>query len=127
MAYAIISLGGKQYRVREGERLLVDRVPHDEGASFTPDVVFLGGDGDAKIGAGEAKGTTVTARVARHVLGEKIVVGKHRQRTGFRKRNGHRSRLSQIEIESIGGKKASRSSGAKKTQKKAEKQEEKQA
>ena len=68
-----------------------------------------------KIGAGETKGATVTARVAGHVLGEKVVVGKHRQRTGFRKRNGHRSRLSQIEIESIGAKKASRSSGAKKS------------
>ena len=115
MAYAIIRVGGKQYRVREGERLLVDRVAVDEGKTFTPDVVLLGGDGDVKIGAGETKGTTVTARVAGHVLGEKVVVGKHRQRTGYRKRNGHRSRLSQIEIESIGGKKASRSSAAKKT------------
>ena len=119
MAYAIISLGGKQYRVREGQRLLVDRVPFDEGATFTPDVVLLGGDGDVKLGAGETKGTTVTVRVAGHVLGDKVIVGKHRQRTGYRKRNGHRSRLSQLEIETIGGK-ASRSRTTKKTEKKEE-------
>jgi large subunit ribosomal protein L21 len=119
MGYAIISLGGKQYRVREGQRLLVDRVPFDEGATFTPDIVLLGGDGDVKLGADETKGTTVTARVAEHVLGEKVVVGKHRQRTGYRKRNGHRSRLSQIEIEAIGGK-GSRSRATKKTEKKEE-------
>ena len=120
MAYAIISLGGKQYRVREGERLLVDRVPYEEGATFSPDVVFVGGDGDVKVGAGEAKGTTVDARVAGHVLGDKVVVGKHRQRTGYRKRNGHRSRLSEIEIQAIGGKKTARAEGAKKSEKTAE-------
>src|SRR3712207_3706230 len=120
MSYAVISLGGKQYRVREGQRLLVDRVPFDEGATFTPDVVFLGGDGDAKIGVGETKGTKVTVRVAGHVLGEKVIVGKHRQRTGYRKRNGHRSRLSQIEVEAIGSSKGSRGTRAKKTEKKDE-------
>ena len=46
--YAIISLGGKQYRVREGERLLVDRLQADEGKTFHPDVLFLGGDGEGE-------------------------------------------------------------------------------
>ncbi|MBA2615247.1 MAG: 50S ribosomal protein L21 [Actinobacteria bacterium] len=101
MTYAIIALGGKQYRVSEGQRLLVDRLPHDEGATFTPDVLLVGGDGDPKLGADAAK-QKVTALVSAHVLGKKVIVGKHRQRTGYRKRNGHRSRLSQIEIQSIG-------------------------
>ena len=108
MTYAIIGIGGKQYRVREGERLLVDRLPYDEGKTFNPDVLLLGGDGDPKLGAAEVKGAQVTARVAAHVLGEKVIVGKHRRRTGYRRRKGHRSRLSQIEIQSIGQKKASR-------------------
>jgi hypothetical protein len=47
MSYAIISLGGKQYRVHEGEKLLVDRVTTDEGKTFHPDVLFVGGDGKA--------------------------------------------------------------------------------
>src|SRR5881394_2443418 len=45
--YAIISLGGKQYRVREGERLLVDRLTTGEGKTFQPDVLFTGGDGES--------------------------------------------------------------------------------
>jgi len=104
--YAVISLGGKQYRVREGERLRVERLPVDEGKTFHPDVLLIGGDGEALIGEGELKGRQVTARVAAHVLGKKIVVGKHRRRTGYRRKNGHRSRLSEIEIQSIGEKDA---------------------
>lgn len=111
-SYAIIALGGKQYRVREGERLLVDRVAHDEGKTFHPDLVMLGGDGEPKLGDA-LKGAQVTARVAAHVLGEKVIVGKHRRRTGYRRRNGHRSRLTQIEIQTI-GKKAARATTAKK-------------
>ena len=99
--YAIISLGGKQYRVHEGERLLVDRLPHDEGKTFHPDLIMLGGEGGPKLGEA-LKGAQVTAKVSAHVLGEKVSVGKHRRRTGYRRRNGHRSRLSQIEIQSIG-------------------------
>lgn len=114
MTYAIISLGGKQYRVREGEHLLVERLPYDEGKTFQPDILLLGGDGDAKLGADELKGQQVTAKVAEHVLGKKVIVGKHKRRTGYRRRNGHRSRLTRIEIESI-GKKAARSSTTKKS------------
>jgi large subunit ribosomal protein L21 len=100
-SYAVISVGGKQYRVREGERLRVDRVPHEEGKTFHPDLLLVGGDGDPKLGD-KLKGQQVTAKVAGHVLGEKVIVGKHKRRTGYRRRNGHRSRLSQIEIHSIG-------------------------
>jgi large subunit ribosomal protein L21 len=107
MTYAIISVGGKQYRVREGERLRVERLPVEEGKTFHPDLLLLGGDGEARLGD-ELKGIQVTAKVSAHVLGEKIVVGKHKRRTGYRRKNGHRSRLSEIEIQSI-GKKATRS------------------
>jgi len=112
-AYAIIAVGGKQYRVREGEYLLVDRLPHDEGKTFHPDVLLLGGDGEPKLGD-KVKGEQVSAKVAAHVLGEKVIVGKHKRRTGYRRRNGHRSRLTRIEIESI-GKQAAAKPAAKKT------------
>jgi large subunit ribosomal protein L21 len=115
MTYAIISVGGKQYRVREGERLLVDRLPYAEGKTFHPDVLLVGGDGEARIDAKELKDQQVTARVAAHVLGKKIAIIKHRQRTRYRRRNGHRSRLSQIEIESIGKKATRARTAAKKT------------
>jgi len=99
--YAIISLGGKQYRVQEGDRLIVDRLRQDEGKTFQPDILFLGGDGKADF---SPKGTIVTARVVGHVLGDKIKIGKYRKRTGYRRHTGHRSRLSEIEIEAIGRK-----------------------
>src|SRR4051794_38333093 len=99
MTYAIIRLGGKQYRVSEGERLVVDRLKLDESATFSPDVLFTGG--------GASEGATVTARVVGHTLGPKIRIGKYKKRTGYRRHTGHRSHLSEIEIQSIGGAKSS--------------------
>ena len=98
MSYAIITVGGKQYRVREGERLLVDRVKTDAGQTFNPTVLLVGGDGSTEF----SPSTQVTARVVDHVLGEKVRIGKYRQRTGYKRHTGFRSRLTQIEIESIG-------------------------
>jgi large subunit ribosomal protein L21 len=104
--YAIISVGGKQYRVREGERLVVDRLKTDEGKTFHPDVLFLGGDGEGTL----SPRSQVTAKVVGHVLGEKIRIGKRRAKTGYRKQTGFRAHLSQIEIQSIGA--AGRSTAA---------------
>jgi large subunit ribosomal protein L21 len=112
MSYAVISIGNKQYRVREGQRLLVDRVPHDEGKTFHPDLVMLGGDGDVKLGS-DLKGAQVTAKVAEHVKGKKVVVGKHKRRTGYKRRNGFRASLTRIEVTSIGATRT-RSTAAKK-------------
>jgi large subunit ribosomal protein L21 len=96
--YAIISLGGKQYRVREGERLLVDRLSTDEGKTFHPNVLFTGGEGDGNL----APRVQVTAKVVGHVRGDKIRIGKRRPKSGYRRQTGFRSALSQIEIQSIG-------------------------
>jgi large subunit ribosomal protein L21 len=98
MSYAIITLGGKQYRVHEGERLLVDRVAAAEGATLTPRVLLVGGNGSPDL----SPSATVTARVVGHELGEKIRIGKYRKRTGYKRHTGYRSRLTRIEIESIG-------------------------
>ena len=119
-SYAIISLGGKQYRVQEGERLLVDRLRADEGATLEPRVLLVGGNGEPDL----SPSTTVTARVVGHELGEKIRIGKYRRRTGYKKHTGHRSKLTRIEIESIGAAKRAAKAAAKP---KAEKAEEKPA
>jgi large subunit ribosomal protein L21 len=103
MAYAIISLGGKQYRVQEGERLLVDRLKQEEGNTLSPAVLMVGGDGPAQM---SPKDVAVTARVVRHLRGDKIVIGKYRQRTGYRRHTGFRAALTQIEIVAIGKAKA---------------------
>jgi large subunit ribosomal protein L21 len=106
MTYAIIRVAGKQYRVREGERLLVDRLRQDEGATFAPTVLLVGGDGGAQLDPGNG---VVTAKVLGDTKGPKIRIGKYKKRTGYRRHTGFRASLTQIEIESIGGAKASRS------------------
>ncbi len=103
MTYAIIKVAGKQYRVREGERLLVDRLHADDGSTFTPDVLLVGGDGSPSL----APDVKVTARVLGGVKGPKVRIGKYKKRTGYRRHTGFRASLTQIEIESIGGKKRS--------------------
>ena len=109
MTYAIVKLGGKQYRVQEGEQLVVDRLAVEESKTFHPEVLLVGGDGKAEL---SPKGVQVTAKVVGHELGDKIVIGKHRRRTGYRRRNGFRPHLSRVEIQRIGNI-ATRSSTAK--------------
>ena len=92
MDYAIIRVGNKQHRVRDGETLVVDRVHADEGGTFTPEVLL----GSAKV----------TLKVVAHERGPKIRIGKYRKRTGYKRHNGFRARLTRIEIESITAKKA---------------------
>jgi large subunit ribosomal protein L21 len=84
MDYAIIKLGNKQHRVRDGETLVVDRVSTEEGKSFEP-VVLLG---DQKV----------TATVVAHERGPKIVIGKYKRRTGYKRHNGFRAATSRVEI-----------------------------
>src|SRR4051794_19376427 len=86
--YAIIRLGNKQHRVRDGETLVVDRLSTEAGKSFEPDVLL--GDGN------------VTATVIAHERGPKIRIGKYRRRTGYKRHNGHRSATSRVQI-SLGG------------------------
>ena len=100
MSYAIISVGGKQYRVREGERLLVDRLALSDGETFAPTVLLSGGDGDAQIAP---SGVVVTAKVVGPAKGPKLRIGKYKKRTGYKPHPGFRASLTQIEIESIGG------------------------
>jgi large subunit ribosomal protein L21 len=83
MDYAIIKLGNKQHRVRDGETLVVDRLPAEEGKSFEP-VVLLG--------------DKVTATVIEHGRGPKIVIGKYKRRTGYKRHNGFRAATSKVEI-----------------------------
>jgi large subunit ribosomal protein L21 len=104
VTYAIIKVAGKQYRVREGERLLVDRLAEEDGATFTPTVLLVGGNGDTALDPD----VKVTAKVVGEVKGPKIRIGKYKKRTGYRRHTGFRASLTQIEIESIGVKRAAR-------------------
>jgi large subunit ribosomal protein L21 len=104
--YAVIKVGGKQYRVEQGQKLLVDRQRLALGESFTPEVLMTGGGG---VVTDPAKLTgTVSATVVEHLRGEKLRVFTYKQRTGFKKMRGHRSELSRISIETIGAAKPKR-------------------
>jgi large subunit ribosomal protein L21 len=100
--YAIISLGGKQYVVKEGESLLVDRLDREEGKSFQPDVLFLGGEGGGEL----APKTSVTAKVVGHERGPKVRIGKYKPKSGYKRHTGFRASLTRIEVTSIGARKA---------------------
>ena len=99
--YAVIKVGGKQYRVEQGQRLMVDRQPLEPGATFSPEVLMTGG-GDLVLDRERLDGV-VTAQVVRHLRGEKLRVFTYKPKRGYKKMRGHRSELSQISIERVGG------------------------
>ena len=122
MAYAIIEMGGKQYRVEKGDSLLVDRVSEDEGAKLSPRALLYSGDGSGKAvfeGADLDK-VKVEAVVAEHLKGEKIRVFKYRPKKRYRKTQGHRSLLSRLEIRDIKGPTARKASPKKDTEEETE-------
>ena len=98
--YAVIKVGGKQYRVEQGQWLLVDRQPHAPGESFAPEVLMTGGD-DVVTDRTKLDGS-VQATLVEHLRGEKLKVFTFKPKRGFKKTRGHRSELSKITIDSIG-------------------------
>jgi large subunit ribosomal protein L21 len=114
MPYAVIKTGGKQYSVQEGQTLLVERLPGDEGASVELQPLLVAGDGDAKFGEGLGS-ATVKATIVAHERGKKLRVFKFKPKRGYKRRTGHRQNLTRIRIESIGaGSATKKKSSAKK-------------
>jgi large subunit ribosomal protein L21 len=118
MSYAIIRLAGKQYRVQEGDRILVDRLGQAEGKTFHPDVLLFADNGKTEFAP---KGVQVTAKVVSHTLGGKVRVGKYKPRTGYKKHAGHRSRMTEVEIQKVAKRAATRKPAAQAEEKAAEK------
>jgi large subunit ribosomal protein L21 len=94
--YAVIETGGKQYRVEKGDTLLVDRLSEDEGAKVNLRAVAFR-DKEMVLGSDLEK-VKVEAKIAGHERGPKIRVFKYRPKKGYRKRQGHRSELTRLEI-----------------------------
>lgn len=103
--YAIISDGGRQLKVTEGEELLVDYrdVPMGEKLTFDRVLAVSSGSGDLKLGAPLVAGASVVAEVLGPVKGEKVVIQKLRRRKTYRRRTGHRSVFTRVKISSITG------------------------
>ena len=100
MAYAIVKTGGKQYRVEEGQTLLVERLPEEEGATValrpllyrSTETVF-DADGLANV--------SVNAKIVAHERGEKLRVFKFKPKRGYKRTAGHRQELTRLEITSL--------------------------
>jgi large subunit ribosomal protein L21 len=100
--YAIISDGNKQYRVEEGQELVVNYrdVPAGEKISFDQ-VLAVGGDGDTKLGLPLVQGASVAAEVIGPEKGEKLVIQKMRRRKNFRKKTGERHIYTRVRVGKI--------------------------
>jgi|SRR5690242_6192184 large subunit ribosomal protein L21 len=99
--YAIVSTGGKQYRVERGQTLLVERLPVDEGASCTlKPLLYVDGD-EVLDSSRDGLPVRVEARVVGHERGPKLRVVKFKPKRGYKRRTGHRQELTRIEITAI--------------------------
>ena len=102
--FAVMTTGGKQYRVEAGSELVIERVAGDPGSSITFDRVLLLGDGDAvTVGTPTIAGASVTATVLGETLGPKLVVFKFKQKVKYRRHAGHRQHLIKVRIDEIVG------------------------
>jgi large subunit ribosomal protein L21 len=100
--YAIVRVGGKQYRVEEGQTLLVDRLREDEGKKVKLEPLLLAGGKDDAVFDKDALGkATITATVQGHERGKKIRVVKFKPKRGYKRTAGHRSELTRLTIDSI--------------------------
>lgn len=98
--YAIVKTGGKQYRVEEGQHLLVEKLPVDEGKTVALEPLLYRGDSEILDGEDLAR-VTVEARVLGHERGPKLRVVKFKPKRGYKRRSGHRQDLTRIQITSI--------------------------
>ena len=102
--YAVIKTGGKQYRVREGDTLRVEKLAAEAGAKIQFDQILMVGEGDkVTVGTPYISGSQVSATVISQGRGEKIKVVKFKRRKNYLRRNGHRQAFTEVEITNIGG------------------------
>ncbi|XMO88335.1 50S ribosomal protein L21 [Algibacter sp. AS12] len=122
--YAIVEIAGHQFKVEKDQRVFVNRLATEEGKAVSFDNVLLLGDGDnITVGAPAIDGAQVSAKVLKHLKGDKVIVFKKKRRKGYRVKNGHRQSLTEIVIESIvssGAKKAAPKKETKKAEPKVE-------
>ncbi|WP_425076292.1 50S ribosomal protein L21 [Psychroserpens sp. S379A] len=122
--YAIVEIAGHQFKVEKDQKVFVNRLATEEGKKVSFDNVLLIGDGNnVTLGAPAIDGAQVSAKVLKHLKGDKVIVFKKKRRKGYRVKNGHRQALSEIVIENIvatGAKKSAPKKETKKVEAKAE-------
>jgi large subunit ribosomal protein L21 len=99
--YAIVKTGGKQYKVAVGDVVEVEKVPGDAGATLTLPALLVVDEGKVTADAKALAGVTVNAEVVAHTKGPKIRILKYKNKTGYKKRMGHRQQLTQVRVTGI--------------------------
>ncbi|NEV92925.1 50S ribosomal protein L21 [Psychroflexus sp. YR1-1] len=126
--YAIVEIAGQQFKVAKDQKVFVHRLKEEEGTDVSFDKVLLHADGDnITLGAPAIDGASISAKVVKHLKGDKVIVFKKKRRKGYRKKNGHRQYLTEIQIGDIsvsGGSSKSTSASKKKEETKEAKKEE---
>lgn len=117
--FAVIKTGGKQYKVAEGDQIVVEKLAGDAGADVTFDVLMLGDGNNVTVGAPLVAGASVVGEVAAQRKGDKVTIMKKVQRSTYRRKKGHRQLESVVTITSIltdGKKPAAKKAAAPKTE-----------
>ena len=103
--FAVIKTGGKQYKVSEGEVLTVEKLDIEEGKDLDITEVLLIADGDKiEVGKPTIKDAKVKAKVVSQEKADKVVVFKYKPKKNYRKKTGHRQKLTKVQIEKISAK-----------------------
>jgi large subunit ribosomal protein L21 len=113
--YAIVEIAGQQFKVAKDQKVYVHRLQSEEGSKVTFDNVLLVEEGGkVTIGAPAIEGAKVTAKVLGHLKADKVIVFKKKRRKGYKKKNGHRQFLTEIQIDGIAVGGAKKKAAAKK-------------
>lgn len=100
--YAIVKIGGHQYKVAEDQTIFVNRLSSDDEKITLDEVLLVKDDkGKVKIGKPTVKGAKVEAKIVEHLKADKVMVFKKKRRKGYRVKNGHRQPITQLQIEKI--------------------------
>ncbi|MBQ6453067.1 MAG: 50S ribosomal protein L21 [Coriobacteriales bacterium] len=99
--YAIVSTGGKQYKVEKGDVIAVEKLDVADGEEISLDVLCIADDGKVVVDADALAAAKVTAQVVEQFKGEKALVFKFKKRKGYKKLRGHRQQLTRVKITDI--------------------------
>ncbi|MDG2343511.1 MAG: 50S ribosomal protein L21 [Flavobacteriales bacterium] len=114
--YAIVEIAGQQFKVEKDQRYFVHQLEGKPGSKVSFDkVLLLDDNGKVSVGAPAVSGVQVTAKIEQHLKGDKVIVFKKKRRKGYKVKNGHRQRLTEISVQTIGKKAAPKKAAAKKT------------
>ncbi len=93
--FAVVRTGGKQYRVADGDKIIVEKLEGDEGTALTLETLMTG------EGAAVTMGGAVTAEIVAQTKGDKVIIFKKKRRHNYRRKNGHRQHLTVLKITSV--------------------------